>query len=88
MSWTRQWPQKNPTRIQIVGCLIRKFVPVVGYGLGIGVLVQPVSNAITIAAWHLDAFYFRRRLFMRSAKLLGSAGLTSVYGALSSPDAS
>jgi hypothetical protein len=40
-----------------------------------GVLVQPVSNGIAIAAWHhLDAFY--RRLFMRSAKLLGSVGLT------------
>jgi hypothetical protein len=54
-----------------------------------GVLVQLVSNAIAIAAWHhLDAFYFRRRLFMRSAKLLGSSGLTSVYEALFSPNAS
>jgi len=54
-----------------------------------GVLVQLVSNAITIAAWHhLDALYLRRRLFTRSAKLLGSAGLTSVYEALSSPNAS
>lgn len=61
----------------------------VGYGLGMGVLVQLVSNAITIATWHhLDAFYLRRRLFMRSAKLLGSAGLTSVYEALSSPNVS
>jgi hypothetical protein len=61
----------------------------VGYGLGMGILVQPVSNAIAIVAWHnLNAFYFRRRLLMRSAKLLGSAGLTSVYGALSSPNAS
>lgn len=49
------------------------------------------NNAITIAAsgWHcLDAFYLRRRLFTRSAKLLGSAGLTSVYEALSFPNAS
>jgi hypothetical protein len=53
------------------------------------VVAQLVSNAITTAVWrHLDAFYLRRRLFTRSAKLLGSAGLTSVYEALSSPNAS
>ena len=51
--------------------------------------VQLVSNAITIAAWHhLGAFYLLRRLFMRSAKLLGSAGLTSVYEGLFSLNAS
>jgi hypothetical protein len=54
-----------------------------------GVLVQLVSNVITIAVrHHLGGFYLRRRLFMRSAKLVGSAGLMSVHEALSSLNAS
>ena len=49
---------------------------------------HPNCGTSDVAWHHLGAFYLRRRLFMRSAKLLGSEGLTSVYEALPSPNAS
>jgi hypothetical protein len=48
----------------------------------------PNCGTSDVAGHHHDAFYRRRRLFMRSAKLLGSEGFTSVYEALPSPNAS
>lgn len=58
----------------------------VGYGLGHRDVRTIVAHYTCLTSSR--CLYFRRRLFMRSAKLLGSAALTCVFEALSSPNAS